>query len=102
MSSLSMRGRLRLGANRRPRVVFPLPGNPEITTKGLRIREVVRTTLFSIDTIDLTYYTVADGDGQTTAARDADINVGGHQRSATESRASVLHTTESDPRGARL
>jgi len=39
MSSLSMRGSSRAGANRRPRVVFPLPGSPEITTKGLRIRE---------------------------------------------------------------
>src|SRR5690349_18652470 len=77
MSSLSMRGRLRTGASRRPKVVFPLPGNPEITTNGLRIREVVRPTLFWIDTIDLTSYTVADGDGQTTAAREADGDGGG-------------------------
>jgi hypothetical protein len=28
------------------------------------IREVIRTTLFWIDTLDLAYYTVADGDGQ--------------------------------------
>jgi hypothetical protein len=41
--TLSIRARLRRGANRRPKVVLPLPGNPEITTKGLRIRDVVRT-----------------------------------------------------------
>ena len=81
-----MRGRLRAGANRRPKVVFPLPGNPEITTKGLRIREVVRTTLFWIDTIDLTYYTVVDGDGQTPTAREADVDVGGDQRPAAKRR----------------
>jgi hypothetical protein len=34
-----------------------------------------------IDTIDLTYYTVADGDGQTQAAREADVDVGGDTRS---------------------
>jgi hypothetical protein len=28
-----------------------------------------------IDTIDLAYYTVADGDGQTQAAREADVDV---------------------------
>jgi hypothetical protein len=66
---------LRIGANRRPRVVFPLPGNPEITTKGLRIREVVQTPLFWIDTIDLTYDTVADGERQATVivAKDAGL-----------------------------
>jgi hypothetical protein len=30
-----------------------------------------------IDTIDPAYYTVADGDGQTTAAREAGVDVGG-------------------------
>ena len=35
-----------------------------------------------IDTVDLTYYTVADGDGQTATAREADVDVGGDQRSA--------------------
>jgi hypothetical protein len=29
--------------------------------------------------IELAYYIVPDGDGQTTAERDADVNVGGHQ-----------------------
>ena len=37
MSSLSIRGRLSAGANRRAKVVFPLAGRPEITTKGLCI-----------------------------------------------------------------
>jgi hypothetical protein len=45
----------------------------------LRIREVVRTTPFWIDTIDLTYYAVVDGDGQTATAREADVDVGGDQ-----------------------
>ena len=31
-----------------------------------------------IDTIDPAYYTVADGDGQTKAAREADVDVGGY------------------------
>lgn len=33
-----------------------------------------------IDTIDPGSYTVADGDGQTTTARDAGIDVGGNPR----------------------
>jgi hypothetical protein len=41
----------------------------------LRIRELVRTKPFSINAIELAYYTVADGDGQTTAAREADIDI---------------------------
>ena len=44
-----------------------------------------------IDTIDLTYYTVADGDGHTQAAREADVDVGGDTRSTAERCASV-HT----------
>jgi hypothetical protein len=35
-----------------------------------------------IDTIDLAYYTVADGDGRTAAAREAGRDVGGNPRSA--------------------
>jgi hypothetical protein len=41
--------------------------------------------------IDPAYYTVADGDGQTTMAREADVDVGGDRRSAAERRASVLY-----------
>src|SRR4029453_3256669 len=55
-----------------------------------------------IDTIDPSYYTVADGDGQTTAAREAGVDVGGDPGSAAECRASVLRATESDSRPARL
>ena len=36
-----------------------------------------------IDTIDLTYYTVADGDRQAQPAREADVDVGSDTRSAT-------------------
>jgi hypothetical protein len=32
--------------------------------------------------IDPAYYTVADGDGQTTRAREADVDVGGDRRLA--------------------
>ena len=35
------------------------------------------TSELGIDTIDPAYYTVADGDGQTTAARAAGVDVGG-------------------------
>ena len=42
-----------------------------------------------IDTIDLTYYTVADGDAQRQAAREADVDAGGDPRSAAERCASV-------------
>ena len=55
-----------------------------------------------IDTTDPAYYTVADGDGQTTATCEADLHVGGDTRSASKCCASVLHATESDPRPARL
>ena len=34
----------------------------------------------AIDASDLTYYTVAAGDGQTTAAREADVDVGSESR----------------------
>jgi hypothetical protein len=37
-----------------------------------------------IDIIDLAYYTVADGDGQTTAAREAGADVGGDKRPAAK------------------
>jgi transposase len=41
--------------------------------------------LVGIDTIDPAYYTVADGDGQTTAPHETDLDVGGKDlpRSAT-------------------
>jgi len=39
-------------------------------------------TSHAIDRIDLAYYTAADGDGQTTAAREPGIDVGGDPRSA--------------------
>jgi hypothetical protein len=45
-------------------------------------------------TIDPAYYTVADGDGHTKAARDAAVNVGGDPRPVTERRASLLHAIE--------
>ena len=51
-----------------------------------------------IDGIDPAYYTIADGDGQTTATREAGVDVVGGQRPPAECRASVLHATESDPR----
>jgi hypothetical protein len=51
-----------------------------------------------IEMIDPLYYTVADGVGQTTAARKAGIDVGVDERPAVERCASLLHTTESDPR----
>src|SRR5262245_58741913 len=53
-----------------------------------------------IDTIGPPYYTVADGDGQTTTAWEAGVDVGGHSRSPAWRRASVLHATESNPRSA--
>ena len=48
-------------------------------------------TSHAIDRIDLAYYTAADGDGQTTAAREPGIDVGGDPRSAAECGASLLH-----------
>src|SRR5262245_19484936 len=59
------------------------------------------TAASGMDSIDSSSYTVADSDGHTTAAHEADVDVGGDERSATERRASVLHTTESDPRPTR-
>ena len=53
-----------------------------------------------IDTIDPAYYTVSHGDGQTTAASEADGDVGRDTRSAAHRRAPVLRATESDPRNA--
>src|SRR6266508_4367300 len=52
--------------------------------------------------VDPTYYTVADGDGQTTTASRANDHVGGHTGPAAERRAPVLHATESDSRQTRL
>jgi hypothetical protein len=52
--------------------------------------------------IDLAYCTVANGDGQTTAAREAALDVGGDPGPAARRRPSVLRATESDPRPARL
>jgi hypothetical protein len=50
--------------------------------------EVIRTTVIWIDTLDLTYYTVADGDGQPTTACEAGLDVGGrsgrHRRSVLQ------------------
>jgi hypothetical protein len=48
-----------------------------------------------IDSIACAYYTVADGHGETTAARDATIDVGGDHRPAAERCASVLYAAES-------
>jgi hypothetical protein len=42
-----------------------------------RLAPPVVNTEFKIDRFDLEYYTVADGDGETTAAREADGDVGG-------------------------
>jgi len=50
-----------------------------------------------IDAIDPAYYTFVDGHGQTTAAREADVDVGGNTRLAADRRASVLLAIESDP-----
>jgi hypothetical protein len=44
-----------------------------------------------IDAIDRSYYAVANGDGQTTAARDAAIDVGGGPRPAAQCSAPILH-----------
>jgi hypothetical protein len=38
-------------------------------------------------------YTVADGDGQTTVAREADVDVGRDPRPSAQCRASLLHPT---------
>jgi len=46
--------------------------------------------------IDRTIYTVGDGDGQTTTASRADIDVGGDAGPAAERCASVLRAVESD------
>ena len=40
-------------------------------------REAIRPALFWLDTLDLSYSSVADGDGPTRPACDADVNVGG-------------------------
>jgi pimeloyl-ACP methyl ester carboxylesterase len=53
-------------------------------------------------TIDPTYYTVVDGDGQTTTSREAGVHVGGNPKPAAEYRSPVLHAPESDPRHARF
>jgi hypothetical protein len=51
-----------------------------LTCQGrFRIRRTTNVDL-GIDSIDPPYYTVADGDGQTTAAREADVDVGSDQR----------------------
>jgi hypothetical protein len=44
-----------------------------------------------IDMNDPAYYTVADGDGQTTAAREAVFDVGGDQRPALVRRIRSTH-----------
>ena len=55
-----------------------------------------------IATINSAYYTVADGDGQTTTASEAGVDVGGDRRSAAQRRAPVLRATESDSRQGEL
>src|SRR5689334_16253664 len=57
---------------------------------------------FRIDRIDPAYHTVAHGDGQTTAAYEAGVDVGRDPRPAAQRRPSVLRATESDSRQARL
>jgi hypothetical protein len=47
-----------------------------------------------IDWLDPSYYTVADGDGQTTAAREAGLDVDGDPGPAAQRRPSVLRATE--------
>src|SRR5262245_27877397 len=51
-----------------------------------------------IETIDPAYYTLADGDGKRTAAREAGVDVGGDRGPAAECRPSVLRATGSDSR----
>src|SRR5262245_35063018 len=67
-----------------------------------RLRAILLPRRNGIDTDDSAYYSVADGDGQTTAACEAGIDVGGDRRPAAECRPSVLQATESDPRPRRL
>src|SRR5215207_3197740 len=55
-----------------------------------------------IDPDRFAYYTVADGHGPTTAAREPGIHVGGDARPAAQRCPSVLCATESDPRSTRL
>jgi hypothetical protein len=55
------------------------------------MREVTRTALFWIDTLDLAYYTAADGNGQTKAALEARLDVGGEPGSAAQRCPPVLH-----------
>src|SRR5690606_24150403 len=43
-----------------------------------------RRVSLRIDTIDRAYYTVGDGDGQTKAAREASVDVGGDPRPAAQ------------------
>src|SRR4029453_12493785 len=56
--------------------------------------------VFSVDTIDPTFYTDAHGHGSTTASQEPGVDVGGHTGPTTQCRASLLRTTESDPRAA--
>ena len=56
-------------------------------------------------TIDPAYYTVADGDGHTKAARQAAINVGGDSRPVAECRRRIRGARGQRPlrlRGERL
>jgi transposase len=53
-----------------------------------------------IDTLDPAYYIVGDGDGQTTTACEAGLDVGGDPGPAARCRTPVLHPIESDPRSA--
>ena len=49
---------------------------------------------FGIDLLDLAYYTVADGDGQTKAACEAGVDVGGDPGSAAQCRTSLRGVTD--------
>jgi hypothetical protein len=61
-----------------------------------------RATDFGIDTMDPAYYTVANGNGQTTAPSETDIDVGGDARPTTECGAPVLRAAQSDFREGGL
>src|SRR6266550_2652828 len=70
---------------------------PEMSVLVMRVSTAdIRELELRIDTIDPAYYTVAHGDGQTTAPAEAGVDVGGHARSAAECGTPVLRATESD------
>src|SRR5687768_14692524 len=79
-------------AARNSAVVFMIAARSASAASGVFIRchSTTKIAELRIDTIDPAYYTVAHGDGQTTTASEADIDVGCDTRSATHRRASVL------------